>query len=119
MPDLVYLFPKNYRLRKRWEFEALKHNGESVQNHLFIFNYAQNSTIQAPRLGITVTRKTGNAVVRNRIKRLVRETFRKNRHKLTHNYDINVIAKRQVRDRSSKQCVDALMALFKRLSEGI
>jgi ribonuclease P protein component len=114
----VNLFPKNYRLRKRCEFEYLKHYGERIQNHLFLFNYAQNSSMQAPRLGITVTKKTGNAVVRNRIKRLVRETFRKNRHILTHNCDINVIAKRQVRDHSNQQCVDALMALFKRLSEG-
>jgi ribonuclease P protein component len=114
----VYLFLKNYRLRKRCEFEYLKNHGIRIQNHFFMLNYAQNSTIQAPRLGITVTKKTGNAVVRNRIKRLVRETFRKNRHILTHNYDINVIAKRQVRDLSNQQCVDALMALFKRLSEG-
>jgi len=114
----VYLFPKDYRLRKRYEFEYLKNNGERIQNHLFILNYAQNSTVNASRLGITVTKKTGNAVVRNRIKRLVRETFRKNRYRLTHSYDINVIAKRQVRDQTNQQCVDALLALFKRLSEG-
>lgn len=112
------LFPKNYRLRKRYEFEDVKKNGAHIQNHLFIFNYAQNSNNYVTRLGITITKKTGNAVVRNRIKRLVRETFRKNRHILTQNYDLNVIAKRQVRDRSNKQCVDALLALFKRLSEG-
>jgi len=114
----VNLFPKNYRLRKRYEFVSLKKNGEQIQNPFFLLNYALNSKNDASRLGITVTKKTGNAVVRNRIKRLVRETFRKNRHILTQNYDLSVIAKRQVRDQSNKQCVDALLDLFKRLSEG-
>lgn len=114
----MFIFPKNYRLRKRYEFESLKNSGMRIQNHLFIINYAQNSTFNASRLGITITKKTGNAVVRNRIKRLVRETFRKNRHILTQFYDINVIAKRQVRYRSNQQCVDTLLELFKHLSEG-
>jgi len=106
-------------LRKRFEFEYLKKNGKRIHNHLFILNYAQNSTANASKLGITVTKKTGNAVVRNRIKRLVRETFRNNRYILTQRYDINVIAKRQVRDCSNQQCVDALLTLFKRLSKEI
>jgi ribonuclease P protein component len=112
----VYLFPKHYRLRKRCEFEYLKNNGVRIQNDLFFLNYAHNSTSHASRLGITITKKTGNAVVRNRIKRLVRETFRKNRHILIQNYDLNVIAKRQVRDRSNQQCVDSLTALFKSIT---
>ena len=110
------IFPKDFRLRKRHEFEHVKHNGDRIQNHLFIINYAQNSTRNASRLGITVTKKTGNAVVRNRIKRLIRETYRKNRHKLTLNYDINVIAKKKARYQSNQQNVDALLALFNGLS---
>ena len=111
------LFPKNYRLRKRCEFEYLKKHGKRIQNNLYIINYAHNPSMNASRLGITATKKTGNAVVRNRIKRLVRETFRKNRHILIHKYDMNVIAKRQIRERSNQQCVDALLALLKRLSK--
>lgn len=47
------------------------------------------------RLGITVTRKIGNAVTRNRIKRLVREVFRRNRLRLPSGLDLVWVAKQQ------------------------
>jgi len=46
------------------------------------------------RLGVTVTTRVGNAVVRNRIKRLVRESFRRRKEAALHGRDIVVIAKR-------------------------
>ena len=46
------------------------------------------------RLGITASKKTGNAVKRNRTKRLIREFFRLNKSFLPHGYDIVVVAKR-------------------------
>jgi len=46
------------------------------------------------RLGITVTRKVGNAVLRNRIKRLVRDVFRRNHRRLVRGHDLVWVAKR-------------------------
>jgi ribonuclease P protein component len=46
------------------------------------------------RMGVTVTRKVGNAVTRNRIKRLVREVFRRHRDRLVSGLDVVLIAKR-------------------------
>ena len=110
-----FAFPKNYRLRKRCEFEQLKKNGKRIQNHLFLVNYAQKYIGDASRLGITVTKKTGSAVVRNRIKRLVRETFRLNRHKLTQSFDINVIAKKRIRNHTNQEIIDALLDIYDKL----
>jgi ribonuclease P protein component len=53
-----------------------------------------NNDCGETRLGITVSGKVGNAVVRNRIKRLVREFFRRRRHELAPGLDILVIAKK-------------------------
>ncbi|KPA19515.1 Riibonuclease P [Candidatus Magnetomorum sp. HK-1] len=108
----LFAFPKKYRLRKRIEFEHLKIDGLRLQNNLYIIKYAYNSKGEAARLGITVTKKIGNAVVRNRIKRLIREFFRKNRHKLTQNYDFNVIVKHRIRYHSRAERLDALRMIF-------
>lgn len=69
------------------------------------------------RLGITVTRKVGNAVVRNRIKRITREFFRLRQGEIRDCWDINVIAKRQAAGLSSEQVLTSLEDLFDRLSE--
>lgn len=55
------------------------------------------SDLLPTRLGITVTRKVGNAVERNRIKRLVREVFRRNHRRLPAGYDVVWVAKRNAK----------------------
>jgi len=48
---------------------------------------------EAPRLGITVSRRVGGAVVRNRVKRFVREAFRQRKHMFPPGWDIVIVAK--------------------------
>jgi ribonuclease P protein component len=55
------------------------------------------------RLGITASRKVGNAVVRNRVKRSVREWFRRDRARLGAEFDIVVIARRGARDLTGQE----------------
>jgi ribonuclease P protein component len=62
--------------------------------HFLLVHTDAPADVAAPaRLGITVTRKIGGAVVRNRIKRAVRETFRRCRHSLADGLSIVVIAR--------------------------
>jgi len=68
------------------------------------------------RLGITVTKRVGNAVKRNRIKRLCREYFRLNRNRLDGNWDINIIAKKEASAIASKEVFKSLKAMFNQLS---
>lgn len=63
------------RLRKRAEFLRLSHEGKKVHQSHFILIYKQTPD-SSPRFGVTVSRKVGNAVMRNRVKRLVREVCR-------------------------------------------
>ncbi|MFW6052877.1 MAG: ribonuclease P protein component [Desulfosalsimonas sp.] len=104
-------FPKCDRLLKRREFVYLSRQGSSVGNRLFIVAFRRNN-LGRPRLGVTVTRKTGSAVVRNRIKRLVREFFRQNRHLLGAGIDVNVIARKTAAHATSQQAYAALRQLF-------
>jgi ribonuclease P protein component len=67
--------------------------------------------IPVRRLGVTVSRKVGNAVVRNEVKRAVREWFRHSRCLLDENVDVVVIARPQVAGRGSEQIARALSEL--------
>ena len=68
---------KEMRLRKRAEFVAIQQSGQKLHGRHVLALARQRSNAELPgRLGITVTKKVGNAVVRNRIRRLVREWMR-------------------------------------------
>ena len=71
-------FPKAFRLLKREEFKRVYARGRRVVGR-YVLIHALPNTLGHPRLGITVTKKSGKAVVRNRWKRLIREAFRKNK----------------------------------------
>lgn len=68
-------FPSTIRLRKRADFLRLSHEGRKVHQAHFLLLYRHRSD-GSFRIGITVSRKVGNAVTRNRVKRLVREVCR-------------------------------------------
>ena len=89
--------PRTLRLRRRREFLHVQRNGKRVHTPHFILIVSPRDGGEAPsndgRLGITVTKKIAGAVGRNRVKRVVREVFRRNRHYFPPGYDLVVIAK--------------------------
>ena len=74
-------FPKRLHLLKASEFERVFAARNSAANPWFALYGAAND-VGHPRLGITVSRRVGNAVERNRWKRLIRESFRLTQHRL-------------------------------------
>jgi ribonuclease P protein component len=85
-------FPKQARLRKRPEFIHLSRSGKKRHTANFVVITRETDRAEA-RLGITVSSKVGNAVVRNRVKRLLRECFRQWNRQIVPPRDILVIAK--------------------------
>jgi ribonuclease P protein component len=112
---LRFSFTKADRILKRSEFIALSKLGRRVQNNDFIA-YFLPAQRDRSRLGVTVTKKVGQAVERNRIKRRVRECFRLNRHCLSGKWDINIIAKRQSAGITSEKACRSLQNLFDLIS---
>jgi ribonuclease P protein component len=90
--DATQRYRRRYRLRKRREYLALQSAGKRRRSlHFTVITRAKESP--PSRLGITTSRKVGHAPARNRIRRLVREFFRKRRAAIAPPRDILVIAR--------------------------
>ena len=88
-------FTKRDRLRKRREFLAVQRGGKKLHlRDLLVF--VRPGASERTRVGVTVTKKVGNAVQRNRVKRLVREVYRRNKDRLPQGLDIVFVAKTSV-----------------------
>jgi ribonuclease P protein component len=85
-------------VRKRAEFERIQGTGERVDTRHFVFVLSAQSTPGQPRLGITASRRIGNAPVRSRAKRLVREAFRATRELWPDGIDLVVIVRKPLAD---------------------
>lgn len=103
-------FPKQYRLLQRHEFQRLSGTKNIVTGRLFLVVWEVNS-LGYPRLGITASRKSGSSVLRNRVKRRIREYFRLHRNLLP-DVDLNVVVRRQAADTSAAAFFSELQRTF-------
>lgn len=104
-------FPKQARLRKRPEFLNLSRWGKKIHAPHFVIITRPNDREEA-RLGVTVSSKVGNAVGRNRVKRLVRECFRRYRHQIVPSQDVLVIARKGAVNLSCGEVENELKQIF-------
>jgi ribonuclease P protein component len=88
-----FSFPKNVRLLNRRDFVNINRSGKRLHTRHFTVILKQNG-LGITRLGVSVSKKTGNAVKRNRVKRLIRELFRLNKTRFPQGYDIVIAAKK-------------------------
>jgi ribonuclease P protein component len=86
-------FPKSRRLQRRTQFQRVYDQGTKAHGR-FMTLFAFPNTLDETRLGVSATRKIGNAVVRNRAKRRVRELFRT--LKLPQGLDLVVVVRREL-----------------------
>jgi len=107
-------FGANLRLRSKLQFDAVYAGGRRVDDRFFALRVKPNGLTHA-RVGLAVAVKTaGNAVKRNRIRRLVRESFRLAQHELPA-MDIVVAAKFPAREAPATSLRASLATLWKRV----
>jgi ribonuclease P protein component len=87
MPD--HTFGRKLRIRTAAEFDRIYKARNFAADDVLIVNGDANG-LEHPRLGLSISRKVGNAVVRNRWKRLIREAFRLSRERLPAGVDLIV-----------------------------
>ena len=88
-------FPKKEHLLKRWEFQRVFQQKNKFIGNFFVIHilYKQPET----KMGIIVTRRIGNAVIRNRAKRLIREAYRLNKKSFNDNIHLVVSIKPDIK----------------------
>ena len=82
-------FPPEHRVRKQADFERIYQSRIFAADNVLVINGVANG-LPHPRLGLSVSKKVGNAVTRNRWKRLIREAFRLSRDQLPAGIDLIV-----------------------------
>lgn len=110
----MFSFPPESRLHRAREFDVVWRAGRKYHTRHLLVIAAAGSTSRT-RLGITVSRKVGNAVCRNRIKRWIREYFRHCGAHLRPAVDINVVVKKQAGKLSHNELDQELQSAFARL----
>ena len=109
-------FRKSQRVTSGMRFGKILRAGKCKADHLLLVCAIQTEPDSPSRIGITIPKKTGNAVVRNLWKRLIREAFRTQQHEIPNGYDYIVRPKRgSILDATSIK--KSLLKLAKRLSE--
>lgn len=107
----MYKLPKKYILRKNKSFQAIYRAGKSIANKKIVLYILPNGG-QNFRVGFAAGKRLGNAVVRNRVKRLLREAFRHNQHRLLKGYDIIIVGRQAVVGEKMNIVADALIRIF-------
>ena len=109
-----------YRLKKNFEFKIIYRRGKSFANDLLVMYILRNKKNRDRdinlynKLGVSVSKKVGNSVVRSRSKRLISESFRLNDEFVTKGYDFIFIARNPIKDKNIGDVEKAMKNLFKK-----
>ena len=97
-------------LKKNEDFKKVYKNKRSLANKYFVMYVSENG-LSINRLGISVSKKVGNSVVRHRIKRLVKEAFRNSENMFNSGLDIVFVARKNAALMSYSDAQRSLMGL--------
>ena len=97
-------------LKKNQDFKTVYGHGKSCANRYLVM-YVLGNDSSGNRLGISVSKKVGNSVVRHRLTRLIRESYRLNESHFSKGFDIVVIARVSAKNAAYRDIEQALLKL--------
>jgi ribonuclease P protein component len=105
---------KKNRIKKNEDFQKVFKHGKSMANRQFVIYMLGQPEEKEFRLGLSVSKKIGNAVTRNRIKRLVRQVFLEEKDSLKTGIDYIVIARKPASEMDYHEVKSSLLHLFRK-----
>lgn len=99
-------------LKKNKDFQIVYRHGKSYANKYLVL-YIMKNDMEKNRIGISVSKKVGNSVVRHHLTRLIRENYRLQEEHFQCGYDMIVIARTSAKDITYKEIESALVHLGK------
>ncbi|WP_106769582.1 ribonuclease P protein component [Paenibacillus faecalis] len=107
---------KKLRLRNRADFSRVYRHGKSFANHQFVVYWSYKKDIEQFRVGISVSKKIGNAVVRNRLRRQVKEIVRSHQHEIAKHMDIIFIVRKGALGKSYQELERSVLHVLRKSS---
>jgi len=107
---------KKLRLTNRADFTRVYRHGKSFANHQFVVYWFNKPEIERFRLGISASKKIGNAVVRNRMRRLIKEIVRKNEARIIDHVDMVFIVRKGAVQMSFQEMEKSILHVLKKAS---
>lgn len=102
------------RLAQSRDFARVRQAGERIVLGCLIANWSRSSEGLPPRLGVVTSKKIGGAVIRNRARRLLRESFRLHQHALPAATDIVLVARNSIADKAFADVEKDFLGAMKR-----
>jgi ribonuclease P protein component len=96
------------RLSRSAEFERVYRQGRSTANRHLVLYVFPNAAVERPRIGLSVSRKVGGAVQRNKVKRLLREAFAEVERGLAPGHDLVVVARPDALELAERDGLDGI-----------
>lgn len=99
-------------IKSNIDFKNVYNSGKSYANKYLVM-YVVNNNTSSNRIGISVSKKVGNSVVRHRVTRLIRESYRLNEQSIRTGLDIVIVARVGAKDKKYKDISSAMLHLAK------
>ena len=105
-------YPHSESLKKNRDFQLVYKEGKSRANRYLVL-YVRENGLETNRIGVSVSKKVGNSIVRHRITRLIRESYRLHEDMFNSGLDMVVVTRKNAVNCSCQEITSALLHLGK------